>query len=126
MSDTSQRRLLRISAWFLAISYGVGAPLVGVAEFRGAVLSARFGLPPELIYVTCAIQLASAPAVLVPALAPWAAMALSVTTIGAIGAHLTTATPLRAIPAVACTVLQVWFGLETWRARRQTPAASRD
>lgn len=123
MSETTQRRLLRISAWFLAIAYGVGAPLAAVAEFRGAVLSERFGLPPELIYFTCAVQLACVPAVLLRALAPWAAFALSATTIGAIGAHLSTESPMRAIPAVAFTVLQVWFGLKSRSARRGAPAA---
>ncbi len=113
MSDSTQRRLLRIAAWFLAISYGVGAPLAAVAEFRSAALSERFGLPPELIYLSCAVQLACAAAVLLHALAPWAALALTATTIGAIGAHLSTESPMGAAPAVAFTALQVWFALKT-------------
>jgi len=117
VSGFTQRRSLRIAGWFLAISYGIAAPATAIAELRSAALSERFGLPPELMYLTCAVQLASAPAVLVRALAPWAALALTAITIGAIGAHLNTELPVRAIPAVLYTVLQIWFGIGS-RGRR--------
>jgi putative Ca2+/H+ antiporter (TMEM165/GDT1 family) len=123
VSDSTQRRSLRIAGWFLAISYGIGAPVTAIAELRSAALSERFGLPPELIYLTCAVQLASASAVLVRALAPWAALALTAVTVGAIGAHLNTEAPVRAIPAVLYTVLQIWFGIENRSPRSTSPAA---
>jgi hypothetical protein len=123
VSDSTQRRSLRIAGWFLAISYGIGAPVTAIAELRSAALSERFGLPPELIYLTCAVQLASASAVLVRALAPWAALALTAVTVGAIGAHLNTEAPVRAIPAVFYTVLQIWFGIENRSPRSTSPAA---
>ena len=69
MSDSHSERWIRIAAWFLAISYGIAAPLTAVAEFRGQALSQRFGLPSELIHFTCAMQLASSLAVLVRPLA---------------------------------------------------------
>lgn len=123
LSDTTQGRSLRIVGGFLAISYGIGAPVTAIAELRSAALSERFGLPPELIYLTCAVQLACAPAVLVRALAPWAALALTAVTIGAIGAHLNTESPVRAIPAVLYTGLQIWFGIRNRRAPSNSPAA---
>jgi hypothetical protein len=123
LSDSTRGRLLRIAGWFLSISYGLGAPVTAIAELRSGALSERFGLPPELIYLTCAVQLASAPAVLVRALAPWAALALTAVTVGAIGAHLNTESPARAIPAVLYTGLQVWFGIRSHSARRNSPAA---
>jgi hypothetical protein len=123
VSDSTQRHWLRIAGWFLAISYGIAAPVTAIAELRSAALSERFGLPPELIYLTCAVQLASGPAVLVRALAPWAALALTAVTIGAIGSHLNTESPARAIPAVLYTVLQIWFGIGS-RGPRSTSSAA--
>jgi len=123
LSERLQSRWVRIAAWFLAISYGVGAPATAIAEIRSAALSARFGLPPELIYLTCALQLVSAPALLVQRWAPWAALALTLVTLGAIGTHLTTESPIRAIPAVVYAGVQVWFGIKSRGARGRSQAA---
>jgi len=122
MSGSSQGRPLRIVSWFLAISYGIGAPVTAIAEVRTGALSERLGLPPELIYFTCAVQLVSAPAVLTRAWAPWAALALTVITVGAIGAHLATESPVRAIPAVFYTGLQIWFYIVSRGARANSAA----
>ena len=43
---SGRERWLRIAAWFLAISYGIGAPLTAVIEYRSQTFSQRFDLPP--------------------------------------------------------------------------------
>ncbi len=117
---STEPRHVRGAAWFLALSYGIGAPITAVAEFNGQVLSQRFDLPTELIYLTCLVQLVGAPAVLVRSLAPWAAVALTVVTIGAIGAHLSIGSPLTTVPALLYTAVQVWFGFKIRQARPPT------
>jgi len=70
MSKTSVRqRWVRVAAWLLAISYGIGAPLAAVAEGQRRLLSERFDIPPVLVYTTCVVQLACAIGVLVRPLA---------------------------------------------------------
>jgi hypothetical protein len=113
------------TAVFLAVAYGVGAPVSAVLELRSALFSQRFLVPPALLYATCVIQLACAAVVLSRRYARAAAAVLTVTTLGAAGAHLRIGSPLTALPAVAFTVLQVWFGFASPRddsARtRQSP-----
>lgn len=104
-------RWWRITAWILAISYGVGGPWMAVLEFRNQLFSTRFDWPPALIYVTCVIQFACAFAVLMPRFASLAAAGLTVTTLGAVVSHFRIGSPLTSIPAVLYTALQVWFGL---------------
>jgi uncharacterized membrane protein YphA (DoxX/SURF4 family) len=108
-------RLIRLTGWFLALCYGVGAPLGAILELRGQVFSQRFELPPALILVVCGVQLACAAVILLPRFAPWAAAALTVTTVGAIGAHFRIGSPVTALPAVFFTVLQVWYGIASRR-----------
>lgn len=108
-----QERWVRVAAGFLAFSYAIGAPLTAYVEYTSHALSLRFGLPPALIYLTCVVQLLAAIGVVVRSLAPWAAAALTVITVGAIASHLKIGSPLTALPAVAYTVIQVWFGLRS-------------
>lgn len=107
-------RPVRFVAWFLALSYGLGAPLTAYAEYSHHTLSERFGYSPTFMYVTCAVQLVCAAGVLVGRLAPWAAGALTVITLGAIVSHWRIGSPLTMIPAIVYTAVQVWFG---WRSR---------
>ncbi len=120
-----RNRGLRVAEWFLAASYGIGAPVAAVLEYRAHALSQRFDYPPELIYLTCAVQLACAAAVLVRPLTPWAAAALTVTTVGAIASHLKIGSPLTAVPALLFTILQVWVGFAS-RARAGSSEAAED
>lgn len=85
-------RRVRVAAWFLALSYGLGAPVGAFFEFRSHTFSERFDLPAELIYLTCAVQFACSIGVLLRPFALWAAAALTVTTLGAIASHLKIAT----------------------------------
>ena len=102
---------VRRAAIFLAICYGLGAPLAVLLELRRDLLSQRFGLPPSLIYATSVIQFVCAYGVLRQRYARLAATALTVTTLGAVAAHLRIGSPLTATSAVLFTILQVWFGL---------------
>ena len=117
MSGTLVReRSVRVVAWFLALSYGLGAPATAFLEFRSHTLSERFDLAPTLIYLTCAVQLVCSIGVLLRPFACWAAAALTVITLGAIASHLRIGSPASAVAAVVYTVAQVWFGLMS-RAR---------
>jgi len=102
-------RRTRVAVLFLAISYGVAAPVTLFVELRDRTLSVRFDLPPELIWVVCAVQVLCAAAILVPRLAPWSAAVLSIITAGAAGSHLRMGSPLAAVPALVYTAVQVWL-----------------
>jgi Protein of Unknown function (DUF2784)/DoxX-like family len=125
--DRAERpaRRVRAAAWFLAICYGVGAPLTAVLELRSHLLSQRFGLPPSLILGVSALQLACAVAIPVRPLAPWAAAGLTLTTLGAIGSHLRIGSPLTALPALVFTIGQVWFGFASLRRGARAAGGSR-
>jgi hypothetical protein len=110
---SARDRWIRRAAGFLAISYGIGAPWTAILEFRHHMLSQRFDLPSELIYLSCAAQVVCAVGVLVRPFASWAAAALTIISLGAIASHLKIASPVTAIPALFYTVVQVWFGLQS-------------
>jgi MFS-type transporter involved in bile tolerance (Atg22 family) len=114
---TTQSRAVRITAVFLAISYGVGDPVAAFFEFHQGLLSGRFHYPPAFIYLVCVVQFACAFGVLVRRLAPWAATVLTVTTLGAVASHFRSVAP-RPVSAVIYTVIQVWFGIRSWQSRR--------
>lgn len=117
MTTTSAReRSVRIVAWFLALSYGLGAPVTAFLELRSHTISERFDLPPALIYLTCVVQLVCAIGVFVRPLASWAAAALTVITLGAFASHLRIGSPETSVAAVVYSAVQVWFGLKS-RAR---------
>lgn len=101
-------------AWLLAVSYGVGSPVVAVLEYRDALLSQRFDLPSWLIYLTSVVQVVCLPALFSRRYASGAAILLSVLTLGAMGAHLRIGAPQTALPALIFTVLQLWFAARTW------------
>ena len=94
---TARERLVRVAAGFLAVSYAVGS----------RTISERFDLPPELVYLTCAVQLVCSAGVLVRPFASWAAAALSVIALGAIASHLRIGSPETALAAVFYTAVQV-------------------
>ena len=104
-------RLVRAAAVFLAVSYTAGGPVVAFLEYTSQTLSQRFDLPPALIYLTAAVQLACAVGVLVRPLAVWGAGALTIITVGAVASHLSIGSPVTALPALFYTGIQVWFGL---------------
>ena len=104
-------RLSRVAAWFLAVSYGVGAPLGAYFEFSRAALSDRFDLPAWLIYLSSVLQLVCAPLIVSRRYRRLAAALLTLTTIGAAGSHVRIGAPLTAIPALVFSAIQIWVGL---------------
>ena len=104
-------RLTRLAGWFLALAYGLGAPLTAVLEVRRHALSDRFGYSSAFILAVCAIQLACAVVILIPRFAFWAAAVLSVTTVGAIASHIRIGSPQTAVAAILFTALQLWYGI---------------
>jgi uncharacterized glyoxalase superfamily protein PhnB len=82
---------------------------------RAHFLSHRFGYSPAFILAVCGLQFACAAVILVPRWAVWAAVALSVTAVGAAASHILIGSPLTALPAVLYTMLQTWYGITSWR-----------
>lgn len=111
-------RPVRLAGYLLAISYGIGAPIAAILELRSGLISVRFDLPPELVLLACAIQVVAAGGVLTRRFAPWAAAALTITTLGAVGAHLRIGSPLTSVPAVIYSIVQLWFGFRRGARRR--------
>jgi hypothetical protein len=108
---SARERWIRVTAWFLAVSYGLGAPVTALFEYRSQTFSQRFDLPPALIYLTCAVQLVCSIGVLLRPLAVRASVGLTATTVGAIVSHVRIGSPGTAVAAVVYTALQIWFGL---------------
>lgn len=67
--ESTREQWVSVAGWFLAVSYGLGAPYTAFLEYRSQVLSQRFDIPPELVYLTSALQLGCAMVVLVRPLA---------------------------------------------------------
>lgn len=110
-------RLTRAVGWFLALTYGAGASLTAVLEVRDHIFSQRFGYPSAFMLAVFGLQIVCAAAILIPRLAVWAAIALSVTTLGAIASHIRIGSPQTAWAAVLFTVLQVWYAVTCWRKK---------
>lgn len=121
--NAGRGRWISIAAGFLAISYGIGGPLTAFVEFRSHAISERFELPPELIYLTCVVQLVCSVTLFSRQLAAWSAAALTVITLGAAASHLKVGSPLTAIPALFYTAVQVWFAI---KSHRQAPHNAAD
>jgi len=103
------QRPLAIVRWFLAISYGVTAPVCAILEFRQALFSLRFDIPPWLLYLAAVAQLICVPLLFSRRWAAWAAGGLTVSTLGAIAGHLRIGSPQSAIAAVVFSCIQLWF-----------------
>jgi hypothetical protein len=115
-----RNRVTVIAAWFLAVSYGIGAPVTMLLEYRNALFSERFDVPPELLYLTGGVQLLCAALVLLPRVRFGAAAALSVITFGAMFAHLRIGSPLTAIPALIYTAVQIWLAVAALSASEES------
>ena len=105
----------QFSGWFVFISYAVGSPAMIAVEFRGEVVSQRFGLMPEFVYVVGLVQFVCAFLLFSPRMATWSLATLSVLSAGAVGLHLKIGSPLTGVPALAYTALQVWIAIQAYR-----------
>jgi len=118
MSDGTQTsRWERVARWFLVLSYGVGSPLFALAEFRTGMFSERFDYSPEFLYAVSGTQFLCALVLFKRSVAPWSIAILTVLSIGAVYSHFRIGSPATALPAVAYSVLQTWYGLRAYRQR---------
>ena len=117
------QRSVMIARWFLAITYGITAPLTAALEFHRHLFSQRFDIPPSMLYVASATQALCVPLLFSPRWASRAAWILTVVTVVSIGGHLRIGSPQTAIGAVVFTAVQVWFGVRVRQADAATPSA---
>jgi len=113
--DTQTSRWERVARWFLVLSYGVGSPLFALAEFRTGMFSERFDFPPEFLYLTSGVQFLAALMLFQRRFVPWSIVVLTVLSVGAIYSHFRIDSPLTALPALAYTAIQVWYGFRVYR-----------
>ena len=116
-------RVHRVVGVFLALSYGLGSIGGGIMEYRDHYFSERFELPPELLYVTFAVQALCAVGVLAPRFARLAALCLTATSVGAIVAHFRIGSPATSIAGFVFTAIQLWYWYFTGRPNQDTQDA---
>jgi len=100
---------VRVVAWILAATYAVGAPAAAIFEYVGGALSARFGYPPEFIYLVSLVQFICAIGLTFRRYARPSAAVLTAIALGAVASHLRIGSPLTALPALVCVLVQVWL-----------------
>lgn len=106
-----------ITAWVVSGLLAAAFFMAGGAKLAGAAPLVenfeRFGLPLWFLYVTGAIEVVGAALLLVPRLAPFAALVLGGTMVGGIGAHVSAGDPLsQSVPAVVLgllTMVVIWL-----------------
>jgi len=106
---------LRVVYWLLFFSYLIGSPAMMVVEFRGQLLSERFGYVPEIIYIVGIVQVLSVLLLRVRPAALWSLVVLTVLSLGAVWSHLKIGSPLTSVPALVYTALQIWLGVYVYR-----------
>ena len=118
MTTKNLRRILSI---FLSLSYGVGAIVSALLEYRNQLFSERFELSSGLVLIVFAVQLVCAVGVLIPRYIRASTVCLTVTTIGAIYAHLKIGSPESSIAAVVYTAIQIWLWILAGRQDANGP-----
>lgn len=122
MSQTSSGakadRWQRIAGWFLTLSYAIGSPAYAIIEARTGLFSERFDYSPEFLYLVAAIQFACALVLFVPVMATWSSAILTVLALGAVVSHFRIESPVTSLPAVAYTLIQIWYGIRAYRGNQ--------
>ncbi len=108
MNDRTRQRIL----WGVSGLLGVGFLLAGVSKFLQPEAAAEsfmhFELPPGLVPLIAICEIAGGIGILVPRLAGFAALGLTIIMIGAVYSHLTHDPPQDAIGALVMGVLSAW------------------
>jgi len=107
-----------VAGWFLFLSYAVGAPAFAIVEAKTGMFSERFNYPSEFLYLVSGAQFICSLVIFVRSLAPWSSAALTVLSIGAVYSHFRIDSPITALPALAYSVIQVWYGTRIYRQHR--------
>ena len=118
LEGTSVDRWQLVAGWFLFLSYAVGAPVFAFMEANTGVFSERFNYPPAFLYLVSGAQFICAMVLFVRALAPWSAMVLTVITVGAVFSHVRIDSAISALPALAYSAIQVWYGIRVSRSNQ--------
>lgn len=105
--------------WFLLLSYAVGAPVYAIVEAYTGLFSERFNYPPVFLYFVSATQFVCALVLFVRKLAPWSSVILSILAVGAVFSHIRIGSAITALPAVAYTALQIWYGIRVHQQNRE-------
>jgi uncharacterized membrane protein YphA (DoxX/SURF4 family) len=100
-----------VAGWFLLLSYAVGSPVFAIVEAKTGLFSERFNYPSEFLYLVSGTQFVCSLVLFVRALAPWSAVVLTVITVGAMFSHLRIDSAITALPALAYTAIQIWYGI---------------
>ena len=109
-----------IAGWFLFVSYAIGSPAFAIVEAKTGLLSQRFDYPPEFLYVVSGTQFICSLALFARKLAPWSVIVLTVLSVGAVFSHFRIDSPVTALPALAYTAIQMWYGFRLYRRSRRT------
>jgi hypothetical protein len=112
------RKLQRGTGWFLLVSYAIGSPIGAIIEAHTGAISGRFDYTPEFLYLVSAAQFVSALVLFNRFLAPWGIAVLTLVSLGAVYSHFKIDSPVTSIPAVAYTLIQIWYGIRMHREYR--------
>jgi hypothetical protein len=104
-----------IAGWFLFLSYAIGSPVFAIIEAKTGLFSARFEYPPEFLYLVSGVQFVCSLMLFKRAVAPWSISVLTALTIGAVASHIRIDSPTTALPALAYTAIQIWYGFRMYR-----------
>jgi len=110
-----------IAGWFLMLSYAIGAPAYAIVEARTGLFSERFDYSPEFLYLVAGVQFVCALVLFVRAVAPWSSAVLTLLALGAVYSHFRIGSPLTSLPAVAYTLIQIWYGIRVYRQNQEKP-----
>lgn len=124
-ADTEGTRTDRwqlVAGWFLLLSYFAGSPVFAFIEAKTGLFSERFNYPSEFLYLVSGIQFICSLVLFVRALAPWSALVLTVITVGAVLSHLRIDSAITALPALAYSAIQIWYGIRVNRSKQDVSA----
>lgn len=118
-SESRSNKWRAAARWFLVLSYAVGSPVFAIVEVRTGVFSARFDYPPAFLHLVSGAQFICALTLFSRALAPWGILVLTVLALGAVYSHIRIDSPFTALPALAYTAIQAWYGMQVYRQRKE-------
>ncbi|MCW8925515.1 MAG: DoxX family protein [Xanthomonadales bacterium] len=108
-----------IAGWFLTLSYIIGSPAYVIVEARTGLFSERFDYSPEFLYIVASVQFFCALFLFVRNLAAWSSAILTVLALGAVYSHFKIGSPLTSLPAIAYTLVQIWYGNRMYRQSQE-------
>ena len=117
LEETRVDRWQLVTGWFLFLSYAVGSPAFAIVEAKTGLFSERFNYPSEFLYLVSGTQFVCSLVLFVRALAPWSAIVLTLITIGAVLSHIRIDSAVTALPALAYSAIQIWYGIRVRRSQ---------